>query len=326
MENQIETTIAVALFILCLSLIEIAYYTVSSVSDPEARKVRRRLRNMTRGGYKDEPIDILRKTNFFSGNPRLDWILSKIPFMNRLTRLASQANTEKTPLFYLLSSLLMFVLGYIFSSFITRKGFAAIPIAMLCGWIPIFYLRIKKKLRQDKFERQLPEALDLIARSLKAGHSFSAGMQMVAEEFEDPLGTEFERTLQEINFGVSVPDALKNLTYQVECQDLAFFVVSVILQRETGGNMAELIEGIAYLIRERFKLHGRIQVLASEGKLSAYVLVALPFFVISVMAFLNRNYVLILVVDPVGKALIAVTLFLMLVGILVIRKLIQIKV
>ena len=131
----------------------------------------------------------------------------------------------------------------------------------------------------EKFERQLPEALELVSRSLKAGHAFTGGLKMVAEEFGDPVGVEFGRTLDEINFGVGVPEALTNLTQRIECEDLKFFAVSVIIQRETGGNLAEILESLGRLIRERFKFQGRVRVLSGEGRISAIVLVAIPFFI-----------------------------------------------
>ncbi|MBW1745720.1 MAG: type II secretion system F family protein [Deltaproteobacteria bacterium] len=145
----------------------------------------------------------------------------------------------------------------------------------------------------EKFQRQLPEGLELIARSLKAGHAFPSSMKMAADEFDDPLGPEFEETINEINFGVNVPDALKNLAERVNCDDLKFFVISVILQRETGGNLAEIIEGLAYIIRERFKLYGKIRTLAAEGK---------------------------------GKIILGISAFMMALGIFVMKKLVNIEV
>jgi len=177
-----------------------------------------------------------------------------------------------------------------------------------------------------KFQRQLPDALELIARALRAGHAFSSGMKLAADEFDDPLGPEFAETLDEVNFGISVSDALKNLSGRVDCSDLKYFVVSVILQRETGGNLAEIIDSIAHLIRERFKLQGRIRVLAAEGKFSATILLILPFLVAVALRFINPAYITTLVTDPIGKVLASIGAFLMIIGILVMRRMIDIKV
>ena len=178
----------------------------------------------------------------------------------------------------------------------------------------------------EKFERQLPEALDVVARALRAGHAFSGALKMVADEMDDPIGAEFDKTLNEINFGVAVPEALKNLARRIDSLDLKFFVICVVIQRETGGNLAEILESIARIIRERFKLHGRIRILATEGKFSAIILASLPFFVALVLSLVNPRYIGVLLKDPLGRMLAGFGLFLMIVGILSMRKLVAIKV
>jgi tight adherence protein B len=192
--------------------------------------------------------------------------------------------------------------------------------------LPSLYVRMKKKKRMQKFERQLPDALDLISRALKAGHAFTSGMKLAADEFEDPLGTEFQETLDEINFGVSVPDALRHLANRVDCQDLGYFVVSVILQRETGGNLAEVIEGIAYIIRERFKLRGKVRVLSAEGRLSAVILSAIPFFIIIAVRFVNPQYHDPLFSEPMGKIMAGLAALMMFLGIWSMKRMVNIRV
>jgi tight adherence protein B len=177
-----------------------------------------------------------------------------------------------------------------------------------------------------KFERQLPDGLGLIARALRAGHSFASGMKLASEEFGDPLGPEFEETLDEINYGSSVQDALKNLIRRIDCPDLSFFVVSVILQRETGGNLAEIIEGLAHLIRERFKFRGKVRVLSADGRFSAIILIILPFFVLFIINFISPNHVNALLFDPIGRVLLGVAIFMMFIGVLFIRRIISIDV
>lgn len=177
----------------------------------------------------------------------------------------------------------------------------------------------------EKFEKQLPEALDLIARSLKAGHAFTSGMKLTADQFEDPMGSEFEKTIDEINFGVEISEALKNLGQRIDCPDLQFFVVSVILQRDTGGNLAEIMENIARVIRERFKFQNHVRALAAEGKLSGGILVALPIFLFIVLYIINPEYITLLLTNSVGNILLGIGSFMMLIGIFVIKKLIKIK-
>ena len=178
-----------------------------------------------------------------------------------------QANVKYTMGFFMLLTMALGFSGYLFFFILKKDMILSLLMGLACAGLPFLALRSKKKKRLAQFEKQLPEGLGLIARSLRAGHAFTSGMNLVAQEFKDPLGPEFEETLDEINFGVSVPEALKNMARRVDCPDLRFFVVSVILQRETGGNLAEIIEGLASLIRARFKFRGRVRVLSAEGRL-----------------------------------------------------------
>ena len=172
----------------------------------------------------------------------------------------------------------------------------------------------------------MPEALDLIARSLKSGHAFGSGLKMVAEEFGDPLGPEFLKTMKEIQYGASIEDALKSLVERVECPDLKYFVISVILQRETGGNLAEIIESIGYIIRERFKLQGKIRILTAEAKFSAVILISLPFIAVIAMQFMNPEYISTLLTTHLGRTSIGIALGMMFIGVLIMKRMIKIRV
>jgi tight adherence protein B len=237
-----------------------------------------------------------------------------------------QANARYPIGFYLLLSILLVFIVIGGGSIITAYQLILIPLGLFFGIMPFFFLYSKRRKRMQKFTRQLPDALELIARSLKAGHTFSGGMKMVGEEFSDPIGTEFNKTLDEINFGIAIHDALKNLAKRVDCPDLKFFVVAVIIQRETGGNLAEILGNISYLIRERFKLQGKIRALSAEGRFSAIVLVALPFIVILALSIINPAYISILINEPIGNILIVSALIMMIAGIFVMKKIIAIKV
>ncbi|WP_461211337.1 type II secretion system F family protein [Desulfocurvus sp. DL9XJH121] len=192
--------------------------------------------------------------------------------------------------------------------------------------LPFLYVRRRKNKRMTKFSAQLADALGLIGRALKAGHAFNQGMRMVADEFEDPIGPEFHKTLEEINFGVPVDQALVNLTERVDCPDLKFFVVSVNIQRETGGNLAEIVSNIAHLVRERFKFQGRVQVLAAEGKLTAYILLALPFAIGLVINLINPGYMAGLYESGPGRVMLTMAGVQMALGAVALKKLITIRV
>jgi tight adherence protein B len=317
--------IGILTFAACVFVIEMISYAYKLMRNPDRKKIQRRLKAFSAGKYGNEGSSILRK-EVLSKIPFLNRILTSMPIARRMNRFLQQANVPYTLGFFLLLMILLGSTGLFGGLMITRNPVLSISIGICLALLPFFYIRSMKKRRMQKFERQLPDALELVARALKAGHAFSSGMQLAADEFDDPLGTEFQNTLDEINFGASVPDALKNLSIRVECPDLRYFIVSVIVQRETGGNLAEIIENLAHLIRERFKLRGRVQVLAAEGKLSGMILVAIPFFVVLALRFMNPTYIATLIEDPAGRAMAAMAVFLMVLGVLVMRKMIDIKI
>ena len=317
--------IAMTIFILTVVLVEGAYYALRKIRSPEKREVLRRLRGYPTTEYEREIIDIMRKS-MLSEVPWLNRMLLSIRWTDKLSRMIEQSGTESTLGVFILLSIVLASGGFVIGLWVASNALLSLIIAFFLGVFPFLYVYLKKKRRMEKFQRQLPDALDLIARALKAGHAFTGGLKMVGDELGEPVGTEFEKTLHEINFGSGIPEALKGLTQRVDCPDLRFFIISVIIQRETGGNLAEILGKISYLIRERFKLQSRVQVLASEGKLSAIILIAIPFVVALALSVLNPVYIKTLFVDPVGKALVAFALLMMAIGIVVMKRMIEIKV
>lgn len=320
-----EIMIGIGVFLFTLLFIYALYYTIKRLYKPEDRKVRERLRRFSLTALPGERTDILKK-KILSEIPWLNRILLNISFIARLERLLVQADTpHPLGVFMLLSAALLFA-GLILGGWLHMSPAARLLAGILLAATPFFYLYRKRLRRIRKFERQLPEVLELVARSLKAGHAFTGGLKMVAEEFDDPAGIEFRILLDEINFGAGIPEALLNLTKRIQCEDLKFFVVSVNIQRETGGNLAEILENLGRLIRERFKLHGRVRALSAEGRLSALILVAMPFFVAAVLSLLRPDYMGTLFSDPMGRLLVVTALIMMSVGIAVLKKMVTIKV
>lgn len=203
---------------------------------------------------------------------------------------------------------------------------AALSLAAAGGYLPLFLLRRAARKRTAALERQLPDVLDLVARALRAGHAFAGALRLAADEFPDPMGPELRTVVEEVNLGLDLDVALAALTRRFDLPDLTFFVVSVAIQRDTGGNLAEIVNTIARLVRERFKLHGKVRVLSAEGRLSAGILLALPFLVALAIFALNRGYLGLLAEHPLGRAMVALALGMMAVGVLIIRKMVAIKV
>lgn len=194
------------------------------------------------------------------------------------------------------------------------------------AYLPIFVLRWKKRRKTAQFEQQMPEAMELLARSLRAGHTLPATMELVAQEIAAPLGKEMRITYEEQRLGLSVSQALRRMGERVASQDLRYFVTAVLVQNETGGNLAEILENIGYLIRERMKLKGKVQSLTAEGRFSALILMGLPFLTFFALFFMSRKYVMPLFTDPRGHEMLTAAIVLVILGALVMKKMVAIKV
>ena len=194
------------------------------------------------------------------------------------------------------------------------------------GLLPLMWLTWKRKRRFARFGAQLPDSLELMSRALRAGHSLAAGFQLVGQEVSDPLGGEFGRVFEEQNLGIPLEEALESMTDRVPNLDLKFFSTAVILQRQTGGDLAEILDKIGHLIRERFKIFGQIQALTGEGRLSGVVLLGLPPVLFLAVYNLNPEYIMVLFTDPLGQQMLGVAVFLQLLGAIVIKKIVNIKV
>jgi tight adherence protein B len=199
-----------------------------------------------------------------------------------------------------------------------------VAVAVAC--CPFVYVYFRRRRRINAFTRQLPDALELISRALRAGHSLAAGFNLVGDEMAEPLRTEFTRCYEEQNLGIPLEEALEGMTNRVPNLDLRFFATAVVLQRQTGGDLAEILDKIGHLIRERFKIWGQIQALTGEGRLSGIVLLALPPVLFVVMYRLNADYTMVLFTDPIGQWLLGGAVVMQLIGAFVIKKIVTIKV
>jgi len=270
-------------------------------------------------------LDILRKES-----------LSEIPWLNDLLKRAKnlqafrvlhQQADSRTPLgVFVLATLALAVSGLFLALSMRQTILLALLFSILLGAIPYAYLLWRKNQRLGMFERQLPETLELVSRALRAGHAFSVGLKMVGEEVADPIGKEFRRVFDEVSMGVALPQALENMAHRVGSVDLRFFITSVLVQRETGGNLAEIIDSLAWLIRQRFELQLRVKALSAEGRLSAVVLFGLPIVVGGLLFKMNPEYMGLLFTDPIGRNLATVGSIMMVAGAVVMKRMVNIKV
>ncbi len=243
-----------------------------------------------------------------------------------LPRLFAQADIHMSVTkFVAVSGILGFV-AFLACGFVGVHYAFAPAIGVCFAMLPLGYLMFMRKKRLAKFAAQLPEGLELVARALRAGHSLAAGFRLVATEMSAPIGQEFGRVFEEQNLGIPFEEALDALTERVPNLDLKFFATAVILQRQTGGDLAEILDKIGTLVRERFKIFGQVQALTGEGRLSGIVLLALPPLLFVAVYRMNPDYLMLLFTDELGKKMLIGGILLQLLGALVIRKIVNIRV
>jgi tight adherence protein B len=323
-----ELLIVLGVFISIVGLSIGAYMVYSAIRNPDRLRVQSELRALSSDDsfIPQTPIN-LEKKRILSDLPWLNQLLNKVPKLSNIEDLWRQSNSKYPLSMYLLSSLLIFFAAAVIFYFVFSGNFFLILIpSLILAFIPFFILYRMKNKRLAKFESQLADAMDLIARSMKAGHAFSTGMKMVATELGDPIGTEFGRTIDEISFGMDMEQALTNLLKRVNCADLKFFVMALILHREAGGNLAEILTNISRLIRERFKFFRKVKTLSAQGRMSAAILLSLPFFLAAVLSMTAPGYMNIFFTDRVAQLMGITGLIFLGIGFMVIRRIIDIKV
>jgi tight adherence protein B len=293
--------------------------------DPEARRVKRRLRTWSTRQSDLQSLKLMR-TQVLSELPWLNKLLGRMLWVSPLRRLMDKADVRTPVGVYLALAALLGTTAFFLATLGGIHILARLGIGFVAAGVPFFYLYWRKNQRIAQFERQFPQALDLMARAMRAGHGFLVGMKMVSEEFPDPIGREFDKVVEEVNFGIDLPEAFKNLSDRINSQDLKFFVTSIVVQRETGGNLAEILDSLSRLIRNRFELQARVRSLSAQGRMSALVLEALPFVAGVAIYFQAPDYLRLLATDPLGRIMVMVAALLLVFGVLIMRKMVAIRV
>lgn len=247
------------------------------------------------------------------------------PEFFNLTKMFEQADANIKPSALFGISLGLSAVGVAISIWLLNIYVAPVS-ALICFTLPWLWLYMKRASRLKKFAAQLPDALELVARALRAGHSLAAGMHVVAEEMPAPISKEFGRVYDEQNLGIPLEESLKGMCDRVPNLDLRFFVTSVAIQRQTGGDLAEILDRIGHVIRERFKILGQVKALTAEGRLSGIVLIALPIGLFLMMLWMKPDYIQLLWKDPMGIKMSIGAIVLMLIGAFAIKKIVDIKV
>jgi tight adherence protein B len=274
---------------------------------------------------RSKKLNVLKPEDSMSSMGPLDNALKSAGFADGIQNFLDQAAVRMKVSVFLLLIACCTMLGFVVMTLIFRLPIVGLIVAPFAGLVPYLYVKRKRTTRMRKFEEQFPEAIDLVARALRAGHALPTGLGMVADELKAPVGTEFRILYDEQNFGLTLTDALRNFARRIPVLDARFFVTAVLTQRETGGNLAEVLDNLGAVIRDRFKVKRQVRVLSAHGRITGWVLACLPPALGMATLIINPNHLGSLLGDPLGMKMIYAAIALQIGGTLVIRKLVDIE-
>jgi tight adherence protein B len=311
-------------FVLTLTLVVGAYWLV--VVRPEEQVQDVIWRRLKTKGPAQARVELLKRAQELSNVPAFNALLNRSKGgLRPLETLITQSGTEiRLGTFLLVSALCGAIAAFIVLR-LTGMVLAAAPAGAFASTLPTSVLRLKRTRRILRFEEQFPEALSLISRALKAGHTFTTGLSMVSEEMPAPIGPEFKLLYDQQNYGMPLPDALKEFAERVPLLDARFFVTAVLIQRESGGNLSEVLDNIATVIRDRFRVKRQIRVISAHARMTGFVLVCVPPGLAAILFVINPDHWKTLIGSPLGIKLIIAAVVLQITGTLIIRKMIRIE-
>jgi tight adherence protein B len=302
------------------------FYTVwASKNSPEAKRVAARLRQLE-GASDETPLSIERRVPVRRWNWLDDAVIASMPKGPELLAYMETSGTGRSIGEMVIYSGVLGGIGTLLPFVWGKPLIFSIVLGGVLAAVPWFWLAHVRKKRIELFERQIPEALDLMGRALRAGHAFPTAVKMVGDEMPEPIGRDFRILFDETNFGIAQNEALMRLADRVPVDDLRYFVVAVIIQRESGGNLAELLDNISSIVRARLRLLGEVRTLSAEGRMSAWVLGILPFAAAAIINVVNPEFMTILWTDPIGLRMVGGALLMMVFGVWWMRNIIRIRI
>jgi len=318
-------TLPIAVFVGVLAIVLGAYYTlVIRDEDREQRKLRKRIR--TSAARHEKQLGLVRDADRLSGVDPVARLLARVSgLIGPLQLLIDQAGMKITPGSFVLASGSAALVGFIAVQSTLGRPLLALMVAGGLACLPYVWLRHRRSMRLWKFEEQFPESVDLISRALKAGHTFQTGLQIVADEVEEPVRSEFRLLYDQQNFGMPLTDALRAFADRIPVLDAKFFATAVLTQREAGGNLSEVLDNLSSVIRERFKVKRQVRVVSAHGRITGWVLAGLPPSLAVIFMIVRPQHIQTLFEDPLGMQMIYAALGLQAVGTLIIRRIVNIE-
>jgi len=316
----------IAIFIFSAAIIQVIYLAWSESRFVEKHRVKKRLMYISAGGKHGQEKLARYKKGVLNDAGTFERFIFSIPRFSELDNLLIKVKFPINATLFILLSLTIGIIGFGFGYLYLPSKIAAVAVGFVCIFLPYFLLKLAEKRYYSKFNEQLPEALDLLSRAVRSGNALSAGLGMIAEQVEDPIRSEFTATVDEINLGLTMSEAMENLCERVPIADLRFFSIAVLVQKETGGNIGEILDNISRLIRERIQFKRHVSALTAEGRLSAVVLIGLPIFMFFYMYLTNYQYISLLWTDKLGHYMVFGAIICQIVGAYVIKRIVDIDI
>jgi tight adherence protein B len=314
-------------FLACLFMVYALYLITSRQTEAKRTLLKERLADAIRASVHSQDAEVqLVRRELLSEIPWVNQVLMGVRVTSQFKKYIDQAASEVTVMRLALFSLTAGVLAFLAVSMVSTSYLLMFFFAILATSLPTIHILVKRQKRLHKFLQLLPDALDLMSRGLSAGHAFTEALQMVASEMPEPIAGEFRKTYEEQNLGLSLKLALENLVERVPLLDLRMAVTAVMIQRETGGNLSELLEKVAHTIRERFKIMEDLKTMTLSSRWSAWLLCALPIFLAIYVTLMNPGYMDVMWRDPRGHVLLAVAAIMQILGILMVQKIMRIRI
>ncbi len=319
--------VAVVTFVFVALIIVSIWFSVGN--DSTQKVVRQRMEAVRKAEKRgDIPADLkLIRDEMYSSMPMLHRALMRMSWTGRLRDYIIQAGMTTKPGKLLLTSAIAGLGAFVVvADFLNVNFLFAILAFIVAAVIPISVVAFQRRRRLAKFEEHFPDALDLLGRAVRAGHPFTSGLEMISKESSEPIAGEFRKTFEEQNFGLPLRDALLNMTTRVPIVDVRFFVTALMIQKETGGNLAEILDELSRVIRDRFRIYREVQVRTAQGRLTAMILIALPIGMMLILEVVNPTYLRVMFEDPLGPPMLGVAAGLQILGSLIIWKIVHIEV
>lgn len=315
-----------AVFLFTVSVVLMLYLSWIESKFAEKRTVKKRLLYISAGGQHGQEKLSLYRDKAIRDAGALERLMFKLPRIATLDRMLLKTGLPLNASTFIFASIALGGIGLLAGLKYLPQPVAAVGLGLLLLFLPLLWLKMAERAYYSKFQEQLPEALDLLARAVRSGHAITSGLEMISQEMEAPIKAEFAAVVDEVNLGLTLKEALDNLCERVPSMDMRFFAIAILLQKETGGNIAEILDNISRLLRERVQFARQVKALTAEGRYSAGVLISLPILMFIYVYFMNYTYISTLWTEKVGQYMLFGAIVLQIIGAWVIKKIVTIEI